>query len=176
MKASIDRYVNRNYNKLVCIAQSYCNEFGRTYKGESVVSNVYMLALEKPPKREEDIPRYITGLIKREVFFPNSTTAREEECRMLEVKTNTLEAVSNIDEALIIIDFEDKYAEFLDKLTRKERIVSVVYFEKGKRTIRELAEHFDIPRSSLHDEIKEVLKKIKDFENESKKRIRASND
>lgn len=176
MKASIDRYVNRNYQKLVCIAQKMCGQFKRPYDGETIVTGCYLMLIDKPPKREEDIERHFIQLIKTQIMFPNSRMNKDFISKAIEPLE--LKNLCNSDHIIIeaLVDWNNSYSEFMNSLDYQEQIVCDVYFRKGKRTIRELAEHFDIATSSLFYEIQDVLKKIKEFENESKERIRTLND
>lgn len=164
MKALIDKYIEYNYKKLVCIAQNFCNEFGSESDGESLVSVAYLEVIENPPKFDKDIERYLVQAIKLEAIYPNSKTNRDIRGKEYSDPCERQEGLNNIEEHLVLMDWETAYNDFMDDLTVLEQSVCRVYFEKGIRSIRELSRHFDIPRTSLHEQIKETLNKIKEFE------------
>ena len=172
MKAYLDRYITLNYQKLVCIAQKMSNEFNRGIQGETIVTNAYLSLIDKPPKHESDIERYLVQAIKFETMYPNSKTIKEEYGRKHEELNERLRSCNTVDELIHIIDLETEYKAFMDRLTLEEQIVCEVYMLKGKKTIRDIAEHFGIPRTSMHEHVKGMIDKFKRFEDESKERIR----
>jgi len=171
MKALIDKFISDNYDKLMAIAISHINKFNRNIKAEELITNAYLNVVDNPPKEKELIPNFIVNYIKQECFYPCSKTNREAIGRPFETIPNQLTESGNIEEAIIFMDWLSKYDDFKNGLTVYEQIICDVYFIKGIKSTRDMAEHFQMKHSSLYKEIRHVLKKIKRFEHESKKGI-----
>jgi hypothetical protein len=165
MKAEIDKYISINYQKLVCIAQKKISYFGRSHlTAEGLVATAYLEVVQKPPTHKEDIGRYFGQFIHQETYYEQSKTNRLEKCREISINGIIPIPVDNIEYHILISEWKDEYEAFRNTLTREEQIVSDVYFHKGKRTTRELADHFGIAHTSAYIEFKELLNKIKEYE------------
>ena len=174
MKAEIDKYITKDYQKLICIAQKFITYFDRLITAEELVTYAYLEVIARPPDTVEEIPNYVVAYMRQETRFTKSkTNRRNKPIRGLQYEEVNIEDSCNIDIELKFHDFYLKYEEFVKGLSRNEQIVCKVYFEDGKQTIRELAEHFGLTKMQMYTELTKtgLYNKIKQFKDEVKREI-----
>lgn len=161
MKALIDKYIESNYKKLVCIAQTKITLYNKNLIAEDLVSDAYLYVLSQEIDKEEDIPRYLVNYMNIEIIGSNSNTNRKWKVNNLSdvVVKDDAECFSVLDE----FDFYNTIEDFVKKLDRQHQIVWDVYFNKGKRKIKELAEHFEISMNDAYKYRRQVLDKLKEY-------------
>lgn len=166
MKDKLDRFILLNYDKLIRITQKKITYFEVKIQAELVLAEAYIYVSENLPEREEDIPRYLVQFINTELMYPMSKTRRKERiCEGVDFDIDPI-AYQSIEAYIEEMENRQLLDEFKNKLDRLEQIVWEVYSEKGIRTSRELANHFNITHTTGYLTLKEVLDKFKQFYNE----------
>ena len=165
MKDKIDKFVNDNYDKLIRIAQTKVTYFERPTTAEAILADAYIYIVNNPPENIKDIPRYMVNYMNLELRFNKSVTTRRDKMHSQEITGINDSVTIDID----AIDLRDELDGFRKTLTRINQIVWDVYSTKGKRKIKELADHFNINMSSAHQLRTEILNKFKEYyENQSR--------
>ena len=166
MKDKLDRFILVNYQKLIRITQKKIKYFEVKIQAELVLAEAYLYVCENLPDKEEDIPRYLVKFINTELMYPMSKTRRRE--RVSDGVDYDIDPIAYQSIESYIEEMENKQLldEFKNKLDRLEQIVWEVYADKGIRTSREFADHFNITHTTGYLTLKEVLDKFKQFYNE----------
>jgi predicted DNA-binding protein YlxM (UPF0122 family) len=165
MKAKIDKFFSDNYEKLIGLSKAKICQTNRDVCPVELVSNTYLYILKCKDKiTEEEIQSWAISYINTELTYPRSVTLYTE------TKKNSYQ--TDLDEALTIskecdliqlIDNKDLLDGFETKLDRTSKIIWEVYYKKGMRTAQEIADHFQIDRTSAHLYKKQVLDKLKEY-------------
>ena len=164
MKDKIDKFIECNYDKLLMITRKKLSYFERNITAEVMLHEAYLYILDNEPKKETDIPKYIVNFINTELKYSKSTTLARHKLRSMDNEIDTIpESVENFED---IYDREKCLDEFIKTLDRQSQIVWEVYYYKGKRKIREIADHFQISMSSAYQLRNEILDKFELFYNE----------
>ena len=150
MKEDIDKFIELNHEKLLNIVRKKIRYYKRDVCEYRMLSEGYLYVCNNPPKRREDIPKYLVHWIDLELRMPKSNTNRKNAIdKAVEYWSwNSLDNSFEVD--IESIDFKECMLSFVKTLDRLDQIVWKVYFEKGKTKIRELSEHFDIPESTIN--------------------------
>jgi len=167
MKAKIDIFVRDNYDKLINIAQKKISYFNRNISPQVMVSEAYIYVVNNQPKKEIDIPKYMVNYINQELKYTNSVTLGKHNLRCLDS-----EFIFLTDANYLIEDTYDRQQcieQFSKSLSRQDQIVWEVYYHKGKRKIKEIAEHFNIAMSSAYQLRNNILDKFEQFYKENYK-------
>jgi len=165
MKEKIDKFVNDNYDKLIRIAQTKVSYFDRPTTAEAILNDAYLYIVKNPPEEVKDIPRYMVNYMNMELKFDKSVTTRRDRLNSREVLNINSSTEIDID----AIDLRDELNDFRKTLDRLNQIVWDVYSTKGKRKIKEIAEHFDINMSSAYQLRTIIISKLKEYyENQSR--------
>jgi len=159
MKEKIDKFVNDNYDKLIRIAQTKVSYFDRPTTAEAILNDAYLYIVKNPPEEVKDIPRYMVNYMNMELKFDKSVTTRRDRLNSREVLNINSSTEIDID----AIDLRDELNDFRKTLDRLNQIVWDVYSTKGKRKIKEIAEHFDINMSSAYQLRTIIISKLKEY-------------
>jgi hypothetical protein len=161
MKALIDKFFSDNYYFLIEVSKKKISYFKRDVCAESLVANAYLYLVEKADIQEErEIPIWAINYINTELSFFNSQTIRKESVNVGDDKSPDIESETDI---LTLVSDKMYIEGFVNKLDRLEQIIWEVYAEKGMRSAGELAEHFNIDRTSAWLYKKELLRKLKKY-------------
>ncbi len=159
MKTKIDKFVNLNYEKLLNIARKKVLYFKRPTSAEAILNDAYIYVVKNPPEDSKDIPRYMVNYMNLELRFTKSYTTRRD--RLTSMESNLIKSTTEID--IDSIDLRNHFVEFRKTLPRVYQIIWDVYTVKGKRTISELSNHFNINMSSAYQYRTKVLHKFKEY-------------
>ena len=159
MKDKIDKFVTDNYDKLIRIAQTKVTYFDRPTTAEEILNDAYLYIVKNPPEEVKDIPRYMVNYMNMELKFDKSVTTRRDRLNSREVLNINSSTEIDID----AIDLRDELNDFRKTLDRLNQIVWDVYSTKGKRKIKEIAEHFDINMSSAYQLRTIIISKLKEY-------------
>ena len=161
MKALIDKFFAENYDFLIEVSKKKISYFGRNIDPETMVSNAYLYAVNRKDLRNEcDIPVWVLSYINTELCFYNSQTLRKESITVSDEKAPDLPSHLDIEAEL---DRKMRLDEFKNNLDRLEQILWEVYYERGKRSSGDLAEHFNFDRTSAWVYKKRLLTKLKEY-------------
>lgn len=161
MKAEIDKYIQEYYLKLVRIAQNKVAYYDRQVEAEAIVADAYLYVCKNPPETVEDIPRWFVNYFNIELRFDKSNTTRRYRIRSLDY--NGVGVIDEHQDEEIRLDIQDSVDAFTKELDRVDQIVWECYVYKGKRRLKDLAEHFDIPVSCAYTYRRRILDKYKEF-------------
>lgn len=165
MKRIIDRWFNENYQMLLGMAKAKIFQTGRNVCPVSLVSDSYLYILKcKNEITENEIGSWAVSYINTELTYPRSVTLYKES-KLSTLHTEIEEALTVSQECDLIqrIDNKDLLDSFETKLDRTSKIIWEVYYKKGMRTAQEIADHFNIDRTSAHLYKKEVLNKLIEY-------------
>jgi hypothetical protein len=160
MKAIIDKFYSENYNTLVLAAKRRITQLKKNIEPESLVSSSYLYVIGKSETiMEDEIPRLAFGFILLELIRNKSQTNLKERINPVDLDFDISDANNQSEQILLKIDIGD----FVKSLDRMDQIIFEVYFNKGKRTKRDLADHFNIDPSSALIYINEIKTKFKNY-------------
>jgi len=160
MKATIDKFYSDNYNTLVLAAKRRITQLKKNIEPESLVSSSYLYVVGKVDTiTEDEIPRLAFGFILLELIRTNSQTNLKERLNPVDLDFDISDTNNQTDNLLLKIDISD----FVNTLNRVDQIIFEVYFDKGKRTKRDLADHFNIDPSSALIYINDIKEKFRNY-------------
>jgi hypothetical protein len=160
MKVKIDKFYSDNYNMLVLAAKRRITQLKKNIEPESLVSSSYIYVVGKCDTiTEDEIPRLAFGFILLELIRTNSQTNLKERINPVDLDFDISDTNNQSDNLLLKIDVSD----FANTLNRVDQIIFEVYFNKGKRTKRDLGEHFNIDPSSALIYINDIKEKFKKY-------------
>jgi hypothetical protein len=166
MKA-LDSFFTHNYNMLVSVANGLIYKYSRTYEPELIVNSSYFYLSQKDlnDKTDNEIQKMCITFIRNEIAWQKSYTNTEHK----PTGTDDLKHIAEHTEEESTIEKDvchlkelykvNKYYETCDKINQ---IVVEAYIKQGKRTVRDLAQHFDISRHSAHQLINDMKQAIKE--------------
>jgi hypothetical protein len=161
MKAEIDKFFTENYDFVIEVTKKKIAYFKRNIDPESLVANSYLYLINhKDLKHESDIPIWVLSYINTELSFYNSQTLRKESVTVSDEKAPELPSRVDIEAEL---DHKLKVEAFKNNLDRVEQILWEVYYERGKRSSGDLAEHFNFDRTSAWAYKKRLLTKLNEY-------------
>lgn len=161
MKVLIDKFFTDNYSKLKGITELKISYFKRNIDAESLIANAYLYIISKENEiTEDEIPTWVVGYINTELSFYNSKTLRKESVLAGDEKAPDIRSTINFLDVYEAKDYSDALKNNLDRL---EQILWEVYYDKGIRSAGDIAEHFNIPRTSAWKLKVELIDKIKEL-------------
>jgi hypothetical protein len=167
MKDTIDKFYSRHYDHLLKVATDLCVYYRKNYDPETLVHNAYLYLVNKKDKvqAQEQVEIWSLQFIKMQVQWWNSETNRME--RLItgseEMNINELEFMGKVDVKRIDdINHKRKVIEIYKNnvATKVQERILEAYLDKGIKTVRALAEHFEIPNSSAHVRLKKIKAQI----------------
>lgn len=164
MKAKIDKFYSDNYDLLVLTAKRRIKQLKKTIEPESLVSSSYLYLVNKKDLKEEEIEKLAFGFIYFELMRTMSQTNLKERINSVDLEFDIVDN-NQSDQLLLKIDISD----FVNSLDRLDRIIWKVYFELGKMTKRELADHFNIDPSSARIYINAIKEKLRNYVEDKEK-------
>ena len=159
MKDKIDKFVNDNYKKLLHIAMKKVSYFKKPTTAEAILNDAYIYIVKNPPEDSKDIPRFMVNYMNMELKFAKSYTTRRDKLSSMEC----INIKSTVEIDIDNIDLRNHLTEFRKTLSRIDQIVWDVYTIKGKRKIKEIADHFNINMSSAYQYRCRVINKFKEY-------------
>lgn len=160
MKTKIDRFYSDNYETLVLAAKRRITQLKKNIEPESLVSSSYLYVIGKSDTiTEDEIPRLAFGFIVLELIRTNSQTNLKERLNPVDLDFDISDANNQSDNIVLKLDIRD----FVNTLNRVDQIIFEVYFDKGKTTKRDLAEHFNIDPSSALIYINDIKEKFRKY-------------
>lgn len=160
MKVKIDKFYTENYKTLVLAAKRRITQLKKNIEPESLVSSSYLYVVGKADTiTEDEIPRLAFGFILLELIRTNSQTNLKERINPVDLDFDISDTNNQSENLLLKIDI----ADFVNTLNRVDQIIFEVYFDKGKRTKRDLAEHFNIDPSSALIYINDIKTKFRNY-------------
>ena len=160
MKVTIDKFYTENYKTLVLAAKRRITQLKKNIEPESLVSSSYLYVVSKADTiTEDEIPRLAFGFILLELIRTNSQTNLKERLNPVDLDFDISDTNNQSENLVLKIDVSD----FVNTLNRTDQIIFEVYFNKGKTTKRDLAEHFNIDPSSALIYINDIKTKFKKY-------------
>lgn len=160
MKVKIDKFYSENYKTLVLAAKRRITQLKKNIEPESLVSSSYLYVVGKADTISEDeIPRLAFGFILLELIRTNSQTNLKERINPVDLDFDISDTNNQSENLVLKIDI----ADFVNTLNRVDQIIFEVYFDKGKRTKRDLADHFNIDPSSALIYINDIKTKFRNY-------------
>jgi hypothetical protein len=160
MKVKIDKFYTENYGTLVLAAKRRITQLKKNIEPESLVSSSYLYVVGKADTiTEDEIPRLAFGFILLELIRTNSQTNLKERLNPVDLDFDISDTNNQSEQMLLKIDVSD----FVNTLNRMDQIIFEVYFNKGKTTKRDLAEHFNIDPSSALIYINDIKTKFRNY-------------
>jgi hypothetical protein len=160
MKVKIDKFYSENYGTLVLAAKRRITQLKKNIEPESLVSSSYLYVVGKADTiTEDEIPRLAFGFILLELIRTNSQTNLKERINPVDLDFDISDTNNQSENLVLKIDIDD----FVNTLNRVDQIIFEVYFDKGKRTKRDLAEHFNIDPSSALIYINDIKTKFRNY-------------
>jgi len=160
MKVKIDKFYTENYKTLVLAAKRRITQLKKNIEPESLVSSSYLYVVGKADTiTEDEIPRLAFGFILLELIRTNSQTNLKERLNPVDLDFDISDTNNQSEQMLLKIDVSD----FVNTLNRMDQIIFEVYFDKGKTTKRDLAEHFNIDPSSALIYINDIKTKFRKY-------------
>jgi hypothetical protein len=167
MRNEIDKFYTDNYTLLVSAAKRRITQLKKSIEPESLVSSSYLYLVGKVDTIQEDeIERLAFGFIIFELMRYNSQTNLKERVNSVDLEFEISDMNNQSDQLLLKIDVTD----FVKTLDRVDAILWEVWYDKGKTTKRDLADHFNIDPSSALIYINELKQKFRKYV-EDKERI-----
>ena len=160
MKVKIDKFYTENYGTLVLAAKRRITQLKKNIEPESLVSSSYLYVVGKSETiTEDEIPRLAFGFILLELIRTNSQTNLKERLNPVDLDFDISDTNNQSEQLVLKIDVSD----FVNTLNRMDQIIFEVYFNKGKTTKRDLAEHFNIDPSSALIYINDIKTKFRKY-------------
>ncbi len=161
MKAKIDKFFSENYDLLLQVTEKKISYFGRNIDPHSLVANAYLYVIDrKDLKQESDIPIWVINYINTELSFYNSKTLRKESVIVGDEKSPDVKSSFDVESWF---DAKEQLKDIKNKLPRLLQILYEVYYERGIQSSGDLAEHFQIDRTSAWIYKRELIKYIEDY-------------
>lgn len=145
-------------------AKRRIKQLKKTIEPESLVSSSYLYLVNKKDLKEEEIEKLAFGFIYFELMRTMSQTNLKERINSVDLEFDIVDN-NQSDQLLLKIDISD----FVNSLDRLDRIIWKVYFELGKMTKRELADHFNIDPSSARIYINAIKEKLRNYVEDKEK-------
>lgn len=167
MKNTIDKFYSQHYDHLLKVATDLVGYYKKKYEPETLVHNAYEYLVNKKDtiQDESQIEIWSLQFIKMQVQWWNSETNRmerlisgNEEMNLNEMEYMGQVDMKNIDEIKHRKKVIDIYRNGI--ATKVQERILEAYLDKGIKTVRGLAEHFNIPNSSAHVRLKEIKRQI----------------
>jgi hypothetical protein len=167
MKDTIDKFYSQHYGHLMKVASDLVRYYSKKYEPEILVHNAYMYLINKKDRIQapEQVEIWSLQFIKMQVQWWNSETNRLERLISgeLELNVNELDFMQQINmKNMEEINHKRKVIEIYKKgiATKVQERILEAYLDKGIKTVRGLAEHFNIPPSSAHHRLKEIKSQL----------------
>lgn len=160
MRSIIDKFYTDNYGLLVSAAKRRIMQLKKSIEPESLVSSSYLYLVGKADTiTEEEIERLAFGFIYFELMRYNSQTNLKERVNSVDLEFEISDGNNQSDQLILKIDVSD----FVKTLDRVDAILWDVWYDKGKTTKRDLADHFNIDPSSALIYINELKAKFRKY-------------
>ena len=179
MKATLDRYISRNYDEVKRYTEYFLSKFKSKMTTDLVINNSYLYVSEINDNTtdEDKVKSYLLNTIKRQILWSTSISNVQER-----VSANEIDIPNDSDDEH---DLNHKIREELKYQNQKafveiyrrsisDRVKTIIfeaYFDKGYTTSRAMAAYFDIPDTSAYYFIKEIKQQLKRIQDENKDRI-----
>lgn len=178
IKKTLDAYITANYDEV----RNYTNYMLTRLriskkldlimiKADTIINNAYLhvAQMEDHEATEGQVKSYLLNTIKCQIWWPTSTSRKQDEVHSLEYIPKDEEIDTEIEHKLqveeVIALRMACVAIYLDEITNPvEKRIAEAYFTYKKQTSREMAEFFDIPRTSAYYMIKQLKQRIKEIE------------
>ena len=140
-------------------------------KADTIINNAYLhvINIDEPDATEDQVKSYLLNTIKMQIWWPTSTSRKQDEMHSQEYIPKDEIDGSEIDhklatEELITLRMAC-ISIYLDEITSPvEKRIAEAYFKHKRQTSREMADFFDIPRTSAYYMIKAMKQRIKEIE------------
>lgn len=178
IKKTLDAYISANYDEV----RAYTNHMLTRLrlhkkmelimvKSDTIINNAYLHVATMPDHEadENKVKSYLLNTIKMQVWWPTSVSRKQDELYSQEFipkdEPNDTEIEHKVKHEELINLRKACIATYLDKLVSPvDKRIAEAYFEHKRQTSREMAEYFDIPRTSAYYMIKAMKQKIKEIE------------
>lgn len=178
IKRTLDAYITENYDEVRAYTNHMLTRLRHhkkleliMVKADTIINNAYLHVANMADHEadENTVKSYLLNTIKMQVWWPTSVSRKQDEVYSQEYVAKDepndtdlehkvkIEELINLRKACIAI--------YLDELVSPvEKRIAEAYFEHRRQTSREMAEFFDIPRTSAYYMIKAMKQRIKEIE------------
>lgn len=178
IKKTLDAYITANYDEV----RNYTNYMLtrlRVHKkldlimlrADTVINNAYLhvITIDDPDATENKVKSYLLNTIKMQIWWPTSVSHKQDAVFSVEMvqkdEPDDTEIVDKLKHEALINLRMGCIKTYLNEITNPvEKRIAEAYFTYRCYTSREMAEYFDIPRTSAYYMIKAMKQKIKEIE------------
>lgn len=178
IKKTLDAYITANYEEVKAYTTYMLTRLRISkklplimIKADTIINNAYLhvATMEDHEATESQVKSYLLNTIKMQIWWPTSVSRKQDEVHSVEYVAKDEPNDTEIEHKLAI---EETIALrmacisiYLDEITSPvEKRIAEAYFQHKRQTSREMAEFFDIPRTSAYYMIKALKQRIKEIE------------
>ena len=175
IKRTLDAYISANYDEVRLYTNHMLMRLRRHLKREllmlkadTIINNAYLHVanLEDHEADENKVKSYLLNTIKMQVWWPTSVSRKQDEMHSQEFIQKD---EPDNDDVLDKIQIENVYnlrkwciQKYRSEITNPvEKRIAEVYFDDKKQTAKEMAEFFNVSRTSAHYMIRDLKQKIR---------------
>ena len=178
IKKTLDAYITANYDEVKAYTTYMLTRLRISkkldlimVKADTIINNAYLhvATMEDHPATENQVKSYLLNTIKMQVWWPTSVSRKQDEVKSVEYvpkdepEDRDIEHKIAIEETIAIR--MACIATYLDEITNPvEKRIAEAYFQHKCQTSPQMAEFFDIPRTSAYYMIKALKQRIKEIE------------
>lgn len=140
-------------------------------RADTVINNAYLhvITIDDPEATENKVKSYLLNTIKMQIWWPTSVSHKQDAVFSVEMvqkdEPDDTEIVDKLKHEGLINLRMGCIKTYLNEITNPvEKRIAEAYFTYRCYTSREMAEFFDIPRTSAYYMIKAMKQKIKEIE------------
>lgn len=179
MKATLDRYISRNYNEVWKYTEYFLTKMKVKIQADVVINNSYLHVIEINDNTtdEDKVKSYLLNTIKKQIMWSTSASHTQEKVRANEIDIpNDCEDEHDLNYKIkeeLKYQNQKAYVEMYRRSLsdRVKVIIFEAYFDKGYTTSRAMAAYFDIPDTSAYYFIKEIKRELKRIQDENQERV-----
>lgn len=178
IKKTLDAYITANYDEVKAYTTYMLTRLRLSkkldlimLKADTIINNAYLhvATMEDHPATESQVKSYLLNTIKMQIWWPTSVSRKQDEIKSVEYVPKDEPNDTEIDHKLAIEETialrMSCIAIYLDEITNPvEKRIAEVYFKHKCQTSREMAEFFDVSRTSAYYMIKALKQRIKEIE------------
>lgn len=178
IKKTLDAYITANYDEVKAYTTYMLTRLRISkkldlimVKADTIINNAYLhvATMDDHPATESQVKSYLLNTIKMQIWWPTSVSRKQDEVHSVEYvpkdEPNDTEIEHKVKHEELINLRKACIATYLDQLVNPvEKRIAEAYFDYKCQTSREMAEFFDIPRTSAYYMIKAMKQRIKEIE------------
>lgn len=178
IKKTLDAYITANYDEVKAYTTYMLTRLRISkkldlimVKADTIINNAYLhvATMEDHEATESQVKSYLLNTIKMQIWWPTSVSRKQDEVHSVEYVPKDEPNDTEIEHKIAI---EETIALrmacisiYLDEITSPvEKRIAEAYFQHKCQTSRQMADFFDIPRTSAYYMIKALKQRIKEIE------------